>query len=47
MLSIGSSLFPDHGRDADSLLVTADRALYQAKRDREGVREAVRAHGQS
>jgi diguanylate cyclase (GGDEF)-like protein len=40
MLSVGSSLFPDHGRDADSLLVTADRALYQAKRDREAVHAA-------
>jgi diguanylate cyclase (GGDEF)-like protein/PAS domain S-box-containing protein len=29
--SIGISLFPEHGADADALLVSADAALYEAK----------------
>jgi diguanylate cyclase (GGDEF)-like protein len=38
MLSVGSSVFPEQGRDADSLLAAADRALYLAKGEREVVR---------
>jgi diguanylate cyclase (GGDEF)-like protein/PAS domain S-box-containing protein len=38
MLSVGSSMFPEQGRDADSLLAAADRALYIAKGEREVVR---------
>lgn len=30
--SIGISLFPDHGEDADTLLKNADSAMYEAKR---------------
>jgi diguanylate cyclase (GGDEF)-like protein len=30
-LSIGVSLFPDHGEDKDAILKAADRALYRAK----------------
>lgn len=30
--SIGISLFPDHGRDAEALLASADVAMYHAKR---------------
>lgn len=30
-LSIGVSLFPDHGEDKDAILKAADRALYKAK----------------
>jgi diguanylate cyclase (GGDEF)-like protein len=32
-LSIGISLFPDDGGDADAVLTNADTALYHAKRD--------------
>jgi diguanylate cyclase (GGDEF)-like protein len=38
-VSIGVSLFPDDGEDADALLRRSDSALYQAK---EGGRDAVR-----
>jgi diguanylate cyclase (GGDEF)-like protein len=38
-VSIGVSLFPDDGEDADALLRRSDTALYQAK---EGGRDAVR-----
>jgi diguanylate cyclase (GGDEF)-like protein len=33
--SIGISLFPDHGQDTDDLLKSADKAMYQAKADKE------------
>ncbi len=36
-MSIGISLFPDHGADAVSLLQRADVAMYVAKRERTGV----------
>jgi diguanylate cyclase (GGDEF)-like protein len=43
--SLGVSLFPDHGDDADALLRTADAALYGAKREGKGrVRVAQREH---
>jgi len=29
--SVGVALYPDHGRDSDSLLRSADRAMYEAK----------------
>mgnify|MGYP002479482304 FL=1 len=32
--SIGISLFPDHGKDADTLIKLADVAMYQAKKQR-------------
>jgi diguanylate cyclase (GGDEF)-like protein len=38
-VSIGVSLFPDDGEDADALLRRSDTALYQAK---EAGRDAVR-----
>jgi diguanylate cyclase (GGDEF)-like protein len=38
--SIGIACFPDHGRDAETLLVHADRAMYAIKR---GNRDANRA----
>lgn len=31
--SLGISLFPDHGRDADTLIKNADRAMYDAKKN--------------
>lgn len=31
-MSIGAALFPDHGQDADELIMFADQALYQAKK---------------
>ncbi|HEV2540546.1 MAG TPA: sensor domain-containing diguanylate cyclase [Frateuria sp.] len=34
--SIGIACFPDGGSDPDALLACADRAMYQAKRDRRG-----------
>jgi diguanylate cyclase (GGDEF)-like protein len=30
--SAGVSIYPDHGKDADALIKSADRALYEAKR---------------
>jgi diguanylate cyclase (GGDEF)-like protein len=35
-VSIGIAFYPDHGRDLDSLLSSADQAMYQAKRTRSG-----------
>ena len=32
-VSIGVSVFPDHGESADTLCAAADRAMYQAKAD--------------
>ena len=34
--SIGISIFPDDGTDADTLLECADKAMYRAKRDKAG-----------
>jgi len=31
--SIGISLYPDHGSDIDTILKTADSAMYQAKQE--------------
>lgn len=31
-ISIGISLYPDHGRDADTLIAHADAVMYEAKR---------------
>ncbi|MEP7359333.1 MAG: diguanylate cyclase, partial [Anaerolineales bacterium] len=31
-ISVGVSIFPDHGRDGAELMRAADSALYQAKR---------------
>lgn len=36
--SIGSVLYPDHGRDVETLVRRADAAMYLAKRDRTGHR---------
>ncbi len=36
--SIGAAVYPDHGRSPAELLRGADAAMYQAKRDRDGVR---------
>ncbi len=41
--SIGISLFPDHGRDADSLLKHADVAMYTAKSAGKGRHQFYRA----
>jgi diguanylate cyclase (GGDEF)-like protein len=30
-MSVGVALFPDHGKDAPSLIAAADQAMYQAK----------------
>jgi diguanylate cyclase (GGDEF)-like protein/PAS domain S-box-containing protein len=35
-VSVGIALYPDHGRDLESLLSSADQAMYQAKRTRSG-----------
>ncbi|MFG1478669.1 EAL domain-containing protein [Xanthobacter sp. V4C-4] len=35
-VSIGITLFPDHGRDAETLLKYADAAMYEAKREGRG-----------
>ena len=32
-ISIGVSVFPEHGDGADALCAVADRAMYQAKTD--------------
>ncbi|MDX6373424.1 MAG: hypothetical protein QOD98_2412 [Nocardioidaceae bacterium] len=37
-VSIGASVFPDHGASAAELLRAADAAMYRAKRGREGIR---------
>lgn len=34
--SIGISIFPKHGTDADTLVRSADRAMYRAKQDKSG-----------
>jgi len=34
--SIGISLYPDHGADIDTILKTADSAMYQAKQKGRG-----------
>jgi diguanylate cyclase (GGDEF)-like protein len=34
--SIGISIFPKHGTDADTLVTSADRAMYRAKQDKSG-----------
>ncbi len=33
-ISMGISIFPDHGKDVDELLVSADMALYNAKKNK-------------
>ena len=43
-LSIGIAQFPDHGRDADTLLRRADVAMYVAKRSKTGL--AIYSHEQ-
>ncbi len=40
-VSIGLSVFPDHGRDVDHLIHVADEAMYAAKKARNQVRVAV------
>lgn len=41
-ISVGVSVYPDHGTDPDALFASADRALYQVKRQgRDGVAVAV------
>jgi diguanylate cyclase (GGDEF)-like protein len=39
--SVGVSLYPEHGTNADALLQGADRAMYDAKAGGGGVREAL------
>jgi len=34
--SIGISIFPKHGTDADALIASADRAMYRAKQNKSG-----------
>ena len=34
--SIGISIFPKHGTDADTLIASADRAMYRAKQNKSG-----------
>ena len=36
--SVGVAVFPDHANDPDQLLMVADSAMYEAKRDGSGVR---------
>jgi diguanylate cyclase (GGDEF)-like protein len=36
--SVGAAVYPEHGRSSAELIRGADAAMYQAKRDREGVR---------
>jgi diguanylate cyclase (GGDEF)-like protein len=42
-LSIGIAIYPEHARDAASLLHTADAAMYRAKRSRRGGFETARS----
>lgn len=39
--SVGVSMYPEHGRTAESLMARADNAMYQAKAGGGGVREAT------
>lgn len=34
--TVGISIFPKHGTDADTLVTSADRAMYRAKQDKSG-----------
>lgn len=43
--SVGVSLYPEHGRTAESLMARADSAMYQAKASGGGVREATAVAG--
>ncbi|MEH6907076.1 EAL domain-containing protein [Neobacillus drentensis] len=38
-VSIGTSIFPDHGQDADVLMMRADQAMYLAKENRTGIQQ--------
>jgi diguanylate cyclase len=42
--SVGVALYPDHGRDAESLMRRADVAMYVAKDRRSGIEHYVREH---
>jgi predicted signal transduction protein with EAL and GGDEF domain len=44
--SLGLSLFPDHGDDAEALLRNADAALYEAKRGGKGRVRVAQAQGE-
>jgi len=49
-VSLGVSLYPAHGEDAESLLRAADAALYEAKREGKGrvrIARATGAHGRA
>lgn len=43
--SIGIACFPDGGSDADTLLARADRAMYEAKRERRQGADSAPGHG--
>ncbi len=38
-VSIGTSIFPDHGQEADVLMMRADHAMYLAKETRTGIQQ--------
>jgi diguanylate cyclase (GGDEF)-like protein/PAS domain S-box-containing protein len=38
-VSIGTSIFPDHGQDGDVLMMRADHAMYLAKENRTGIQQ--------
>lgn len=38
-VSIGTSFFPDHGQDAETLLMKADHAMYLAKENKTGIQQ--------